>query len=425
MTYYLPFNDDTRSTTGRIGSTDEYSYSLVERYILNSLRPRLDPENLATGAEYWVHIKTDEEPSVVFHYDKDESIHERLEVPLFSAILYLTNDGGPTVVLNQRPLRFDKSTRSAPTMESYYNHVPTSPDTVWVSFPSVGKLLVLKGEMHHGVLPCEEAGKERVTLVVNFWSRDLRPPFSVVLGEYDWGRMGIVRNGEKDGDATTEVKRDVRGDIVHDDRPREECSSLDFEAVSLETNRDWHNTVTLHRHVFILNPSRLLFARIPSSPSASCSFYEIDQQTLGDDVGGGVELWDDENDDQQQIISSLTQPLCIIFVPRLHEITESGRIALNETDRTKRVDSWIPGFVRREQQLDDAKWGVYLAGPTLAANAFQRFAVSVESDEVRVLLYDPLKGNDSGGGVLFMEEKGDDVTAISLKRFWDDYRLSR
>jgi hypothetical protein len=54
------------------------------------------------GAEWWVQIRKEKE-DISFHYDKDESVASNqmiMKFPLASTVTYITETGGPTLVLN-------------------------------------------------------------------------------------------------------------------------------------------------------------------------------------------------------------------------------------------------------------------------------------------------------------------------------------
>ena len=63
----------------------------------------LDAHGIA-GAEYWVQLKDSSDQDVGFHYDKDEWIASnemRMVFPSRSTVTYLTDYGGPTMIINQ------------------------------------------------------------------------------------------------------------------------------------------------------------------------------------------------------------------------------------------------------------------------------------------------------------------------------------
>ena len=77
-------------------------------HLLTLVRPQLVTRSTPiAGAEVWVQLRKPppaEEASLHFHYDKDEAIAQmtgELHHPELSSILYLTDAGGPTMIVNQ------------------------------------------------------------------------------------------------------------------------------------------------------------------------------------------------------------------------------------------------------------------------------------------------------------------------------------
>ena len=144
----------------------------------------LDPQTVdrsRCGAEFWVQRRCAGQ-GINFHFDKDEALRDACDVlvhPAAATILYLSDGGAPTVVLDvrgavdpvhavtggarvcvgerRRPLPADGAARRA---------------TALISYPRAGKLIAFSGSLLHGVaaeLSDGAAAAERVTLLVNVW----------------------------------------------------------------------------------------------------------------------------------------------------------------------------------------------------------------------------------------------------------------
>jgi hypothetical protein len=100
-----------------------------------------------------------------FHVDKDESIASNqmyLSHPEYSSILYLTDNGGPTLVLDQY----------SPNGNGYSPRVPHQGE---ISYPTHNKYVVFNGDLLHGVLPGDHnrysgVHNQRTTFLVNYWN---------------------------------------------------------------------------------------------------------------------------------------------------------------------------------------------------------------------------------------------------------------
>ncbi|CAL5228450.1 g11587 [Coccomyxa viridis] len=116
-------------------------------------------------AEWWAHKRAATDAHQL-HFDLDEtrigsgSAKYKLRHPAYSTVLYLSDCGGPTVVLNQ-------TASSAPAQDA------------WLCWPRENQLLCFPGNFLHGVIPGmppeQDAGGQRITLVVVFWEAKLRP----------------------------------------------------------------------------------------------------------------------------------------------------------------------------------------------------------------------------------------------------------
>ena len=129
------------------------------------------------GGEWWVQrVRANEhteKSSLGFHFDKDEGVaSERgyMKMPVFSTVTYLTDDGAPTMVVNQTTNRGGNA------------NFPDHPTQVNLIFPKRGRHLVFRGNLAHGVpgqlAPLTKGGAAfRLTLLVNWWNRKPIEPY--------------------------------------------------------------------------------------------------------------------------------------------------------------------------------------------------------------------------------------------------------
>ena len=153
--------------------------NVVEDAIINHLLPVAErtlqqehesPSPKIVGAEWWVHTRPHSANlGHPLHFDTDEwllnSKHE-VSHPIVSSVLYLTGGGtgaGSTIVFDQAPDAKENATQ------------------VWLSEPKNNHFMNFPGNLLHGVLPCvggsssdSESDKNRLTLMVGFWTRDVR-----------------------------------------------------------------------------------------------------------------------------------------------------------------------------------------------------------------------------------------------------------
>ena len=116
----------------------------------------------AVGAEFWTQRVSPHKPCKL-HWDADELLGQsagRLETPLMSSIVYVGDEGGPTVMVGRGPA--DALAAHAAWRER-----------CWLSWPHAGQVAVFPGEMLHGVLPLAAARPSalRQTVLINLWAR--------------------------------------------------------------------------------------------------------------------------------------------------------------------------------------------------------------------------------------------------------------
>ena len=132
----------------------------------NSLWPRLEAAfpaidwDAIAGIEYWTQQRAAGSP-LHMHWDVDEGLGRKcgtLSCPLVSVVCYLTSEGGPTLIIDQRP------------QDPWSRCVQHS--LVW---PVSGTVVAFSGDMLHGVLA--ETGQPtaaepvRKTLILNIWAQ--------------------------------------------------------------------------------------------------------------------------------------------------------------------------------------------------------------------------------------------------------------
>lgn len=120
-----------------------------------------------TGIEFWGRVRS-ESLGASFHYDTEccpekdlrpEWVHGNPWRARWSSVLYLTDEGGPTVVLGQR---------SSPDNAS----VPAVPQQAHLVMPKRNRLVVFRADLFHGVLPVDvETDRMRKIFVFNWWRR--------------------------------------------------------------------------------------------------------------------------------------------------------------------------------------------------------------------------------------------------------------
>ena len=103
------------------------------------------------GAEYWGRIQP-ANTGFNFHFDRDEAVKHRVVSPLLSSILYLSDVGGPTLILDGSPTT---------------KHAPKRGLGV---FPRPGRFAIFPGEFSHGVQPGESSRWPRIAFFINWWA---------------------------------------------------------------------------------------------------------------------------------------------------------------------------------------------------------------------------------------------------------------
>jgi hypothetical protein len=123
---------------------------LLFEQVIQHLRGFVPQGHEFIGAEWWFRTTTTD-TGFPFHFDRDEGIRSSIVSPGLASILYLSNAGGPTVILDATPSR-----RSAP-------------DAGIAVYPRPGRFGIFPGTLLHGVLPGRPGRWPRVTMLVNWW----------------------------------------------------------------------------------------------------------------------------------------------------------------------------------------------------------------------------------------------------------------
>jgi hypothetical protein len=128
---------------------------LLFEQVIQHLRRFVPRGHEFIGAEWWFRATTTD-TEFPFHFDSDEGIRSSIVSPGLATILYLSNAGGPTVIIDATPSR-----RSAPNAGVAVH-------------PRPGRFVMFPGTLLHGVLPGRPSRWPRVTMLVNWWRSEPR-----------------------------------------------------------------------------------------------------------------------------------------------------------------------------------------------------------------------------------------------------------
>jgi hypothetical protein len=118
--------------------------------VIQHLRGFVPRGHELVGAEWWFRATTTD-TGFPFHFDRDEGIRSSIVSPDLASILYLSNAGGPTVIVDATPSRI------------------AAPKRAIAVRPRPGRFAMFPGTLLHGVLPGRPDRWPRVTLLVNWW----------------------------------------------------------------------------------------------------------------------------------------------------------------------------------------------------------------------------------------------------------------
>jgi hypothetical protein len=123
---------------------------LLFEQVIQHLRSFVPRGHEFIGAEWWFRATTTD-TGFPFHFDRDEGIRSSIVSPGLASILYLSNAGGPTVILDATPSRV------------------AAPNAGIAVYPRPGRFGMFPGTLLHGVLPGRPGRWPRVTMLVNWW----------------------------------------------------------------------------------------------------------------------------------------------------------------------------------------------------------------------------------------------------------------
>ncbi len=164
------------------GGTHWYSLDqparLLFEQVIQHLRGVVPRGSEFVGAEWWARATTTD-TGFPFHFDRDEGIRGSIVSPDLASILYLSNAGGPTVIVDATPSR------------------TTAPSAALAVYPRPGRFGMFPGTLLHGVLPAQPGRWPRVTMLVNWWRSVPRmesapPPPRSTLASRRW-HVGVSR----------------------------------------------------------------------------------------------------------------------------------------------------------------------------------------------------------------------------------------
>lgn len=143
----------------------------VFEQVIRHLAPIARVDGDVIGGEYWARIQPPTR-GFDYHFDRDEAIGARVVSPTLSSILYLSDAGGPTVIVDATPA----STRAG--------------KRVIAVFPRPARYATFPGELLHGVQAGEPARWPRVAFFVNWWAHR---PGGTVDAPVRWAREAPLR----------------------------------------------------------------------------------------------------------------------------------------------------------------------------------------------------------------------------------------
>lgn len=143
-----------RPPTAGDGGTHWYALDRAPRVlfeqVIEHLRTLVPRGHAFVGAEWWLRAATTD-AGFPFHFDRDEGIRSTVVSPDLASILYLSDVGGPTVIVDAAPARV------------------AAPRTAIAVHPRQGRFGMFPGALLHGVLPGRPGRWPRVTMLVNWW----------------------------------------------------------------------------------------------------------------------------------------------------------------------------------------------------------------------------------------------------------------
>jgi hypothetical protein len=130
----------------------------VVEVAIQQLRAYLPDMHAVIGAEWWL-LSVGASKGLPWHFDVDleRARQSKWAHPLISSVLYLTEEGGPTVVAEQRA-------------DDQGERVPQYPSRCYVFTPKLNRFSAFSGDLWHGVAAAStNQSAVRRTLLVNWW----------------------------------------------------------------------------------------------------------------------------------------------------------------------------------------------------------------------------------------------------------------
>lgn len=144
-------------------SFDRQPQNIIEDYIIQTIKS-INYTGDASGAEWWVRVFNESYMDHPFHLDLDVTLSREksiVKTPEISTILYLSWDGGPTVITNCE--KYEDSEK--------YEYYPEVPNVVWISNPKPAKFVYWSKPYIHGVFGGPNFQGPRITLMFNLWKQ--------------------------------------------------------------------------------------------------------------------------------------------------------------------------------------------------------------------------------------------------------------
>jgi hypothetical protein len=125
---------------------------------IQQMRAYLPDMQAVAGAEWWL-LSVGASRGLPWHFDVDleRARQSKWAHPVISSVLYLTEEGGPTVVAEQRA-------------DDLGERVPQYPSRCYVFTPKLNRFSAFSGDLWHGVAAAStNQSTVRRTLLVNWW----------------------------------------------------------------------------------------------------------------------------------------------------------------------------------------------------------------------------------------------------------------
>jgi len=130
---------------------DQKPRTFIEQ-VIGRLHTVVRPGPQCVGAEYWMRAQP-ADTGFPLHFDRDEAIRASVSSPRLASILYLSDVGGPTVILDALPTS------------------GTPPRRGLAVSPRRGRYVVFPGGLLHGARPGDPSRWPRVAFFVNWWDQ--------------------------------------------------------------------------------------------------------------------------------------------------------------------------------------------------------------------------------------------------------------